>query len=159
MTKLKKIIIRSFLVFLIIIPMAAFAHFIIFPQETRSILIDYSDFKKEGRLYFNTNTSHYKIDTLKSLIQQASILVSNFWGQKKCNLKFVYCDKEDDFEKYSVSPSAPAVTYLTLGSVVVLSNGAIDLDIIAHEISHAEFYDIWVLISLLLKYQVGLNMD
>ncbi|MEJ7682086.1 MAG: hypothetical protein WKG06_30400 [Segetibacter sp.] len=80
-------------------------------------------------------------------------------GAKKCNLKFVYCDKEDDFEKYSVSPSAPAVTYLTLGSVVVLSNGAIDLDIIAHEISHAEFYDIWVLISLLLKYQVGLNMD
>ncbi len=62
-------------------------------------------------------------------------------GTKNCNPKFIYCDKEDDFEKYSVSPSAPAVTYLKMGSVIVLSNGAIELDIIAHEISHAEFYE------------------
>lgn len=141
MTKLKKILIRAFLIFFIVIPIAAFAHFIIFPQETRSILIDYSNFKKDGRLYFNLNTSQNKIDTLKSLIQQASIRVSNFWGQKTCNPKYIYCDKENDFKKYSVSPSAPAVTYLKTGSVIVLSNEAIDLDIIAHEISHAELYE------------------
>ncbi len=104
MTNLKKIIVRGFLVFLIIIPIGAFAHFIIFPQETRSILIDYSDFKKEGKLYFNFNTSHNKIDTLKSLIQQASIRVSNFWEQKKCNPKFVYCDKEDDLKNIVFHP-------------------------------------------------------
>lgn len=140
MTKLKKISIRAFLIFFIIIPVAAFAHFIIFPQETKSILIDYSNFKKDGRLYFNLNTSKNKIDTLKSLIHKASIRVDNFWGQKTCNPKFIYCDQEDDFKKYSSSPSAPAVTYLKIGSVIVLSNSAIDLDIIAHEISHAEFY-------------------
>lgn len=141
MTKLKKIILRILLVFLIIIPIAAFAHFIIFPQETRSILIDYSNFKKEGRLYFNSNTSQSKIDSLKFLIQKASIRVEDFWGQQKCDPKFIYCDTEEDFKKYSVSPAAPAVTYLKLGSVIGLSNEAIDLDIIAHEISHAEFYE------------------
>ncbi len=89
MTKIKKIIIRTFLVFLIIIPIAAFAHLIIFPQETKSILIDYSNFKKDGRLYFNLNTSQNKIDTLKSFIQQASIRAGDFWGQKTCNPKFI----------------------------------------------------------------------
>ncbi len=159
MTKIKKIIIRTFLVFLIIIPIAAFAHLIIFPQETKSILIDYSNFKKHGNLYFNLNTSQNKIDTLKSLIQQASIRVGNFWGQKTCNPKLIYCDKEDHFRKYSVSPSSPAVTYLKLGSVIVLSNSAINLDIIAHEISHAEFYERIGFYKFTFKIPSWFNMD
>jgi len=141
MTKLKKIIRRTVLIFLIVIPISAFAHFIFFPQETRSILIGYSNFKKDGRVYFNAATPHNKIDSLKSLITQASIRINNFWGQKKSNPKFIYCVNEDDFKKYCVNPSAPAVTYLKLGSVIVLSADAMDLDIIAHEFSHAEFYE------------------
>ena len=141
MTKLKKILIRTFLVLIILIPIAAFAHFIIFPQETRSILIDYSNFKKEGRVYFNASTTtQSKIDTLKSLIRQASIRIDNFWGQKTSNPKFIYCDNESDFKKYCVNFSAPAVTYLKFGSIIVLSADAMNLDIIAHEVSHAEFY-------------------
>ena len=139
MTKLKKIIIRTCLVFIILIPIAAFAHFIIFPQETKSILIDYSNFKKDGRLYFNVLTAQHKIDSLKLLINQASIRIDKFWGQKTCNPKFIYCDKQDDFEKYCYNPSVPAVTYSKLGAVIVLGAEAIDLDIIAHECSHAEF--------------------
>jgi hypothetical protein len=141
MTKLRKIIIRTCLVFIILIPIAAFAHFIIFPQETRSILIDYLNFKKDGRIYFNVSTPHTQIDSLKSLINQASIRIGNFWGQKESNPKFIYCDNDVDFKKYSVNPSAPAVTYLKLGSVIVLSADALNLDILAHELSHAEFYE------------------
>ena len=141
MTKLKKIIIRTFLVFIILIPIAAFAQYIIFPQETKSILIDYSNFKKEGRIYFNASTPHNKIDSLQSLIKQASLRNSNFWGQTTSNPKFIYCDNEAHFKKYCVNPSAPAVTYLKLGPVIVLSASAMGLDIIAHEFSHAEFYD------------------
>jgi len=141
MTKLRKIIIRTCLVFIILIPIAAFAHFIIFPQETKSILIDYSNFKKEGRIYFNASTPHMKIDHLKGLINQASIRIDTFWGEKTSNSKFIYCDNNKDFEKYCVNPSAPAVTYLKFGSIIVLSADAMDLDIIAHELSHAEFYE------------------
>ena len=81
MTKLKKIIRRTVLIFLMVIPISAFAHFIFFPQQTCSILIDYSDFKKDGRLYFNSNTPQNKIDTVKSLIELASKRVAAFWGQ------------------------------------------------------------------------------
>ena len=140
MIKLKKIIIRTCSVFIILIPIAAFAHFIIFPQETRSILIDYSNFKKEGRIYFNSSTPQIKIDSLKSLINQASIRIDHFWGQKTCNPKFIYCDNKEEFKKYCYNPSVPAVTYSKLGAVIVLSADAIDPDIIAHEFSHAEFY-------------------
>jgi hypothetical protein len=141
MTKFKKLIIRTFLVFIILIPVAVFAHYLVFPQETKSILIDYSNFKKDGRLYFNELTPQNKIDSLKSLINQASIRVNNFWGQKISNPKFVYCDNNDDFKKYCYNPSVPAVTYSKFGAVIVLSDEAIDLDIIAHEISHSEFYN------------------
>ncbi len=141
MTRLRKIIIRICLVFIILIPIAAFAHFIVFPQETRSILIDYSNFKKEGLVYFNASTPHNKIDSLKSLINQASLRMAKFWGQTTSNPKFIYCENEGDFKKYCVNPSAPAVTYIKFGSVIVLSGDAMDLDIIAHEFSHAEFYE------------------
>ncbi|MBX3257928.1 MAG: hypothetical protein KF862_27605 [Chitinophagaceae bacterium] len=141
MTKFKKIIIRTCFVFIILIPVAAFAHFIVFPQETRSILIDYSNFKKEGRIYFNASTPHSKIDSLKSLITRASIRIDSFWGEEMNSSKFIYCDNEDDFKKYCVNPSAPAVTYLKLGSVIVLSAEVMNTDIIAHELSHAELYE------------------
>jgi hypothetical protein len=144
MTKLKKIIVRIFLSFVILIPISALAHFIIFPQQTKSILIRYSYFKNKGRLYFSQSTPSNKIDTLNSLINQASLRISNFWGQKTANPKFIYCNSEDDFKKYCANPSAPAITYFTylkLGSVIVLGPNTIDLDIIAHEISHAEFYE------------------
>ena len=141
MTNLKKITTRVFLVFLIVIPIAAFAHFLIFPQQTRSILIDYSNFKKEGRIYFDPATAHNKIDTLESLIQQASLRVASFWGQKTCNPKFIYCDKTEDFRIYGSSSPVPALTHLKLGSYIVISKEGVNLDIIAHEMSHAEFYE------------------
>jgi hypothetical protein len=43
-----------------------------FPQETRSLLIDFSDFQKEGRLYFNDNTPASKIDSLQQFVEEAS---------------------------------------------------------------------------------------
>lgn len=141
MSKSKFFFRRTLLIFLITILLAALAHFIIFPQETRSILIDFSNYKKQGRIYFSGNTSQSSVDTLKSLIKQASIRVNEFWGQKTCNPKFIYCDESSDFKKYSVSPEAPAATYVKLSSIIVLGRDAIDVDIIAHEISHAELYE------------------
>ena len=140
MKKLKKITFRIVLVFVILIPIAAFAHFIIFPQESRCILIAYSDFKKEGRLYFNTSTSPAKLDTLKTLIEQASLRVANFWGRKTANPTFIYCDSEEDFKKYGNERLDPATTQYKLGPYIIISNEGVDLDIIAHELSHAELY-------------------
>ena len=141
MTKFKKVVRRIALICLILIPVSAFAHFVFFPQQTRSILIDYSDFKNDGRLYFNNITPQNRVDTVKLLIALASNRVAGFWGQKTCNPKFIYCETEEDFKKYGSPYPVPALTHVKLGSYIVISNQGVDLDIIAHEISHAEFYE------------------
>ena len=141
MKKFKKIFKRTFLIFLILIPIASFAHFIFFPQQTRSILVDYSDFKKDGRLYFNPTTSQNKVDTLKSFIEFASLRVANFWGLKTCNPKFIYCETDEDFKKFGSPYSVPALTHIKFCSYIVISSQGVDLDIISHELSHSEFYN------------------
>ena len=141
MTKFKQISKRIALVLLIVISISALAHFIIFPQQTRSILISYSGFNKDGRLYFNNNTPQNKVDTVKQLIELAANRVAGFWGQKTCNPKYIYCESEEDFKKYGSPYSVPALTHIKLGAYIVISNEGIDLDIIAHEIAHAEFYE------------------
>lgn len=141
MKKLTKILKRILLVLLIVIPVSAIAHFFLFPQQTRSILIGFSDFEKDGRLYFNSKAPEIKIDSVKSLIQLASQRVTAFWGQKTCDPAFIYCDTENDFNKYGSPFPVPALTHIKLGARIVISNEGIDLDIIAHEMAHAEFYE------------------
>jgi hypothetical protein len=141
MKKFKRIIIKTVLLFLLIIPISAFAHFIFFPQQTRCILIDFSDLKKEDQLYFNAAIPQNKIDSLKSLLNLASTRVASFWGQKKCNPKYIYCESNEDFKKFGSPFSIPALTHVKFGAHIVISHDGVDLDIIAHEISHAEFYE------------------
>jgi len=161
----KKRLLRILFIFLALIPVTAFAHFILFPQETRSILIDFSSFNKEGRLYFNHNTKKSSIENIQSLIENASARVSQFWGGKMANPKFIYCDQDADFKNYSVNPKAPAVTYCKLGTYVVLSKEGVDLDIIAHEISHAElftrvgFYNWTIVIPDWFKHGLAMQND
>jgi hypothetical protein len=141
-TKLGKIFAKvcAALVFLTII--LAIAHSLLFPQETRSILIGFSYFRDHGRrVYSRAQTPEVKIDSLKSLIDRASIRIKDFWGEQRGDPKFIYCASEDDFKEYAINPAAPAVTYLKLGAVIVLSNSAMDVDIIAHELSHVELYE------------------
>jgi hypothetical protein len=139
--KLKKIIRRIFITFLILIPISALAHFIFFPQQTRSILIDFSSFKKQGSLYFNAATPQNKADSIQSLIELAKARVSNFWGSQSSSPKYIYCYSDNDFKRYGSPIPLPALTHIKLGACIVLSNQGVDLDIIAHELSHAEFYE------------------
>jgi len=141
MPKARKIAIKAALVFLALVLVASLAHFLIFPQETKSLLVGFSELPGKGRVHYSKATPQEKVDSLVQLIRQASARVSTFWPGQYSDPRFIFCNERRDFEKYSVNPEAPAVTYLKLGSVIVLSADALDLDIIAHEMSHAEFYE------------------
>jgi hypothetical protein len=140
MTIVTKRMLRTLVIFLALLPITAFAHFILFPYETKSMLIDFSSFKKEGRLYFNQETKKSCIDNTASLIDSASARVSRFWNGKLADPKFIYCERDADFRNYCANPGSPAVTYCKMGTYIVLNKEGADLDIIAHEISHAELY-------------------
>jgi hypothetical protein len=139
--RFKKIVLRTLLTLLILAILMPVAHYFVFPQQTRAILIDYSKFKKEGRLYVDPKTPQKTIDTLDDLVAQAGRRVDRFWDGKTCNPKIIYCEREADFVKYGSDQAVPAVTILKLGSYIVLSKEALDIDIIAHEIAHAELYE------------------
>ena len=139
--QVRRIFRRTILVFLIVIPISAFAHFFLFPQQSRCILIDYSNFKKDGSLYFNSNTPKNEVDSVKRLIALASARVTRFWEQTKSAPKFIYCASEEDFKKYGIAYQVPAMTHIKLGAYIVISHEGVDVDIIAHEIAHAEFYE------------------
>jgi hypothetical protein len=64
-----------------------------------------------------------------------------FWVQKTCTTKYIYCDTEADFKKFGGSFPVPALTHIKFDAYIVISNEGADLDIIAHEIAHAEFYN------------------
>ena len=137
MKKIKKITTRVLFTLLILTPVVAFAHYLIFPEETRCILIGYSIFKKEGRLYFNPNSSVIKLSALKSIIRQATTRVDAFWGKETGNPKFIYCNTDEEFTKYGNNRSDPATTHFKLGAYIVVRDEGADLDIISHEMTHA----------------------
>jgi len=138
---LKKTLFRVLILIALIVPLAALAHSLFFPHETRAILIDFSGYSSEGRLYFHPETPREKIDSLHTLITLGYGRVHELYGKKTCNPKFIYCEREEDFLKYSMNAAVPALAHLKLGSYIILGSEGIDLDIIAHEISHAELYE------------------
>ncbi|HEX8516834.1 MAG TPA: hypothetical protein VF868_11585 [Bacteroidia bacterium] len=140
MYKAKRILYQTFIITLFLLAAAAI-HFILFPYESRCMLIDLSGLKKEGRLYFSEGTPQSTKDSLRSLIEKASIRVSNFWGEKRADPKFIYCDNEEDFKIYGSKEVLPAVTMSKLGHYIVISREGLDLDIISHELSHTELYE------------------
>jgi hypothetical protein len=126
---------------LILALVACCAHYLVFPQETRSILISFSGYEKHGRLYTAPGTEKRKTDSLCTLIKQATERINDFFGKEMPAPTFIYCNTEAAFHKFSVSPTAPAVTYLKFGTYIVLGQDGLDLDIISHELSHAALYD------------------
>ena len=119
---------------------ACVAHRLVFPEETRAILVRFSYFKRSGRLYYSDSTPASEVTRMHSLIEQASKRVATFWNGQQSNPRFIYCETQEEFARYSISPDAPACTYCKLGEHIVVNADGMDADIIAHEISHAEFY-------------------
>ncbi|HLK28818.1 MAG TPA: hypothetical protein VKT28_09560 [Puia sp.] len=135
---MKKIFLRSLLIILCMLPVLAFAHFLIFPQETRCMLISFSSFEKDGNLFCKRNLSLETKEQLQLFIRQSQLRVGSFWGSMTSQPKYIYCDNEEDYNRYGV-PGSPACTHVKLGQYIVISKEGINPDIIAHETEHAEF--------------------
>lgn len=135
--KIRKIGISIFVLFLFV----ATAHYFVYPQHTKCMLVSFSNLKKENRLYFSAQTAQQRIDSLHMLIEKATARISSFWGETKAQPTFIYCDTDADFKKYGTEGNVPALTILKMNGYIVLSRDGVDLDIIAHELAHAELYE------------------
>lgn len=124
-----------------LIAIVGIAHAYMFPQETRCIFIDFYDFEKEGNLYFREGLDSKQKLKLQNLILQAEQRVDDFWKGRITQPKYIYCAKDEDYLKFGLPFMTVAVAKMKIGSYVVISKDGIDMDILAHEISHTELYE------------------
>ena len=130
---------RILLVFLMILPAIAFAHLFIFTQESRCILIRFSNFKKSGNIYYK-DISAGELLNLERIKNEAEKKNSLFWKDNlMLDYKIIFCNSEKDFNKYAPA-GAPAATYMKMGAYIVIKNESLDENIISHEISHTILY-------------------
>lgn len=135
-----KNIFRIILGILLFLPLIAAAHFFIFPQETRCILIGFADFKHQQNIYYRKEVSPNIVQQLMRLKSNAEKKVNEFWKDSgHTNYKLIYCDAASDYEKYG-RPRSPAVASIKMGAYVVIPKNMFDINILSHEISHTVLY-------------------
>ena len=109
------------------------------PQLTRCYFVQYNDdfFQREG-VYISKNTPQWVQDSLLKRIQLAKDRNDAFWEGMKSDPTVIFCHRKWRFERMGVKGN-PASTWLSLaGAYVVLGPSAFNLDIISHELCHAE---------------------
>ena len=116
---MKKKVYRSSMIVLLMLPAIAFAHFIVFPQETRCILIPFSGFEKKGNIYFSPGISPDTIALLQQQVLVGEEKLRHFWGSDAClNYTVIYCNTAKDFNRYGIR-GAPAVSRRKLGAYAI----------------------------------------
>ena len=139
MKRTKKLFVRTSLLILLILPVLAFGHLLILPQQTYSIFISYSSFQKIGNIYLSPQTAMHKRKEVVALVKAAKYREELFWGKMESDPSFIYCDDDKSFKKYA-NTRAPAITQMTeFGPYIVISKDGADPDIISHEWQHAEW--------------------
>lgn len=131
---------KVILIILLFLPLIAAAHFFIFPQETRCILIEFTDFKKQQNIYYRKDVSANTIQELIKLKYDAEKKLYTFWKDADhINYKLIYCEEESDYKNYGRQGS-PAVANIKMGAYVVIPKNMFDVNILSHEISHTILY-------------------
>jgi hypothetical protein len=137
----KKLLKRTLIIIVVLLPLMTFAHFMVFPQETRCIFISFSNFEHKQNVYYSATTSAVQLENLFQLKKVAEEKVKNYWkGNILLDYTLIYCEDEKVYGKYGAA-GTPAATQRKLGAFVVLSNDGLDEQIIAHEITHTILYN------------------
>jgi hypothetical protein len=130
---------KLILVFMLLLPMMAIAHYIVFPQESRCILLPFSGLNKSGNIYYK-NITQQKMQQVLEAKSAAENKAAAFWKTSlQLDYTMVFCNNETEFSKYA-SPFVPAATNLKMGAYIIIKDESIDENIIAHEISHTVLY-------------------
>jgi hypothetical protein len=138
---MKKLLKRTLIITVVLMPLMTFAHFMVFPQETRCIFVSFSNFEHKQNVYYSKTTTLAQLENLFQLQKVAENKVKGFWKENALiNYTLIYCNSEKEYDKYG-NPKTPATTQRKLGAYVVLSNDGVGEQIIAHEITHTILYN------------------
>ena len=131
--------IKLFILLVVITPLL---HFMIFPKQSRCWAAHfYGPFDRIAfGLLVSYDTPVLTRDSLLQIYQEAIERNKEFWKKIKANPKIIYCHNAQLYSKYAHAKLAATVFYRPYKVYLVLSNEAVDVDILSHEICHTELY-------------------
>ena len=135
--KIMRILIYFVVWFLLLVSVA---HYVLFPAESNCILIPFHSLKKSESLYYPESVSNQKLVKIKEIIHQSKSRCDSFWKQRVATPTFIYCDSDEMMMKYS-GGNHPASTMMKMSGYVVFTDEGLSVDVITHELSHAEIYE------------------
>jgi hypothetical protein len=118
----------------------AVSYFLAYPQVVRCATVRFADFSEiQPGMYCSKGTTAIQQQALKSLIQKSQQRLTNFWGNTHSTPVIIFCHHTELYERYGSGYGNPANYFGSpLGSFVVVSPQGLDVDIISHEMCHAE---------------------
>ncbi|MDR2939404.1 MAG: hypothetical protein LBV08_03685 [Clostridiales bacterium] len=80
------------------------------------------------------------MDTAASIANEAKNRVKNYFGEIKSSPTVIICDDEETIKKLGGDHDTSTVVFLKAYSYIVLSPEYLNVDILAHELTHAEVH-------------------
>lgn len=118
-----------------------FGFLFIFPQVVRCYTINLSaDFsKQEGGVYISEGAGAEQTSSLLALLKKSRQRLAGFWGSMQSEPTIIFCHTEELYRKYGSISGSPANYFGTpLGTYVVISPQGLNVDVLSHEMCHAE---------------------
>jgi hypothetical protein len=115
--------------------------FFLYPQIFYCELIALSNFRStDKKVYFSPDISRNKYETLKSTVALAEARVDSFYQGKISRPKIIICQTAQQYQKYCSSTEGAGCSIGTPwgSSYVILNAQGMNIDVIAHEMSHIE---------------------
>lgn len=139
---LRSKLIRYSLLLLISFPVIFILGFLLlYPQVVRCYTIHLSDsfIRQENRIYISKGTSTKQVDSLVTLLKTSGQRLSSFWGSRQSEPIIIFCHTDELYRKYGSVSGSPANYFGTpLDTYVVISPQGLNVDVISHEMCHAE---------------------
>lgn len=113
------------------------------PSWIKCYWVKYSNFQKikhNENIYISPTITPKMIHILEERLKKAKERVKNFWGTRQANPFIIFCATESEFQYFGMKKfEVPALTHMTAwGSFIVVKPDGMTVDIIAHELMHAE---------------------
>lgn len=127
---------------LLVVPFTiALTFYWLFPYILHCYMIDYSDFKAmKKNIYISGSMPSSLHEKIIDITRQAQDRTRSFWGDVKSRPTFIFCSTEEEFQQFGENRGTPAMVHITpLGAFIIAKPDGTNVDVISHEICHAEF--------------------
>lgn len=135
--KLKK---RFILLIVILLVLSASVIFLQITPIGYRMTVPYRNFSELQNNVYVANDYSGNMDDLISILDEAAIRVSEFWGNTESSPIIIISDNEKTLRKLGGDHDTATVVFFRVYSYISISLEYLNVDIMAHEMTHAELH-------------------